>query len=325
MAKAKIVGELGEQELLLPALVNEALAANDRAKYLMSLLQAAREHASQPELTATDLRQERLACGVEQSDLDTVASRCHMEGADVYFLLEVRRIFDGLIDNVRRMLAPFQARPCDSLTKGAAAAKFEQRLQALLSQTPALADDRISRAFINRLTFGQRDDGDSLHVLVMDLHKELNGLQKQLATEAINGALVYGLRDEDRSLVEAFMSGVNQTRELKFDHPGLSTTATRSGPRLIIQNDLGLTEAHVLIVHVEEKRVTLTYTDIHIERLDFFQGLFDRFAVEWQDTVSRRATEQRGDLYHLCVGTYTSPDQAELLAYLTFLGSRLVF
>ena len=40
--------ELGEQELLLPALVNEALAANDRAKYLMTLLQVARSTPTIP-------------------------------------------------------------------------------------------------------------------------------------------------------------------------------------------------------------------------------------------------------------------------------------
>ena len=40
--KTKMVGELGEQALLLPSLVNEALSANDRAKYLMTLIQAAK-------------------------------------------------------------------------------------------------------------------------------------------------------------------------------------------------------------------------------------------------------------------------------------------
>ena len=58
----------------------------------------------------------------------------------------------------------------------------------------------------------------------------------------------------------------------------------------MIQNDIGMTDAHVLVVHVEALRVTLTYTAIHIERLVFFQNLFERFGVRWQDTVSRRAT-----------------------------------
>ena len=69
------------------------------------------------------------------------------------------------------------------------------------------------------------------------------------------------------------MAEVNRTRGLKFDHPGLGTTATRSGHRLVIQNDIGMTEAHVLIIHVEGMQVTLTYTDIHIETAGLFQHL----------------------------------------------------
>jgi uncharacterized protein Yka (UPF0111/DUF47 family) len=121
------------------------------------------------------------------------------------------------------------------------------------------------------------------------------------------------------------MAGVNHTRALKFDHPGLDTTATRSGDQLVIQNDIGLTAAHVMVVHVAGARITITYTDVHIERLLFFQGLFDLFAVEWRDTVSRRAVGLGEDLYHLCLGTYTARDPADRLAYLTHLGSRLVF
>jgi hypothetical protein len=141
----------------------------------------------------------------------------------------------------------------------------------------------------------------------------------------IDGAHVYGVAAEDRPLIAAFMKGVSRTRALKFDHPGLGTTATRDGGRLVLQNDIGLTDAHVLVVRVEGRRVTLTYTDVHIERLVFFQNLFERFGVSWADTVSRRATGLEEDLYHLSVGTYEAPDPAALLTYLTFLGSRLVF
>ena len=38
---------------------------------------------------------------------------------------------------------------------------------------------------------------------------------------------------------------------LEFKHPRLGITATRSGPRLIIQNDIGTTDAHVVVIHVE--------------------------------------------------------------------------
>lgn len=40
-----IIGNLGEEQLLLPSRINAALAANGRAKYLLTLLQTARYRA----------------------------------------------------------------------------------------------------------------------------------------------------------------------------------------------------------------------------------------------------------------------------------------
>jgi uncharacterized protein Yka (UPF0111/DUF47 family) len=322
MSKAKIVGELGEEALLLPALVNEGLAANDRAKYRMTLLQAAREHADHPDRKTSDLKRERLAAGEPDAELDAVVGRSRRADPDRYHIHCGRRVCETLVEDVRRMLAPLLATVGED---GRKAAEYEERLKAILARTPVPAADHLPGSTIDQLTSGSRKAGDSLHLLVMDLHKELNRLQKRLATETIAGASVYGIADADRPLVAAFMDGLNRTRELKFDHPGLGTTATRSGGRLVVQNDIGLTAAHVLVVHVEGDRVTITYTDVHIERLLFFQGLFDRFAVRWQDTVSRRAADLSEDLYHLCLGTYAARDPADLLAYLTHLGSRLVF
>jgi hypothetical protein len=159
----------------------------------------------------------------------------------------------------------------------------------------------------------------------MDLHKELNGLHQQIASESIDGASVYGVEEKDRPLIAAFMAGVNRTKALKFDHPGLGTTATRSGGKLVIQNDIGTTDAHVLVVHVEPPKVTLTHTDVHLQRLLFFQSMFSRYAVQWEDTRSKRAGRLQDELYHLCVGTYIVRNDPELEEYLRFLGSRLVF
>ncbi|MCI0701593.1 MAG: hypothetical protein L0241_10970 [Planctomycetia bacterium] len=325
MSKAQIIGELGERALLLPALVNEGLTANDRAKYRMTLLQSAREHADHPHRKTSDLKRERLAANEPDAELDAVVNRSRKEDRDTYSIHRGRQICEALVEDVRRMLAPLRAIGNGEARNKHTATDYEKRLNAILAQTPPPANDHISRTTIDRLTSGSRTEGDSLHLLVMDLHKELNKLQKRLATETIAGASVYGIEDEDRPLIAAFMAGLNRTRELKFDHPGLGTTATRSNGRLVIQNDIGVTAAHVLVIHVEADRVTLTYTDVHIERVLFFQSLFERFAVHWQDTVSKRAAGLGEDLYHLCLGTYTAQSPAERLAYLTHLGSRLVF
>ena len=47
------------------------------------------------------------------------------------------------------------------------------------------------------------------------------------------------------------MCGLESTRKLKIDHPGLGTTATRSAARLTIQNDIGETDAPKGVVCVD--------------------------------------------------------------------------
>ena len=127
---------------------------------------------------------------------------------------------------------------------------------------------------IDAMTSGARGAGDSLHLVVMDAHRAINKLQAATALETLAGAHVHGLSPPSRRLVAAFMEGLNRTAPLKFNHPGLGTTATEHAGRLLIQNDIGTTDAHVLVIRVDGLAVTLTYTDVHRARLKFFQGLF---------------------------------------------------
>ena len=119
----------------------------------------------------------------------------------------------------------------------------------------------------------------------MDSHKVLNRLGKELSNEKIDGASVYGIKQEDKELIAAFMSGVNRTAPLKLDHPGLDTTATRLHDNLIIQNDIGETDAHVFILSVTPRRVELTYTDVHEKRSTFFRSMLDGLGVTWKATT----------------------------------------
>jgi uncharacterized protein Yka (UPF0111/DUF47 family) len=320
--KTTIVDELGERELLLPELINEALAANDRAKYFMTLLQTARHWADDPGNGASNLKQERLACGVSVSDYDTVVERSRKLGPNVYEIPESAHIETEIVDNIRRMLAPLQveeAIPSVNVTE------YERRLASLTQDNELPAENQMLPTRIDRITSGQRNKHDSLHLLVMDLHKELNRLQQQIASESIHGASVYGIEEADRRWIAAFMTGLQETAMLKFDHPGLGTTATRTGKRLVLQNDIGTTDAHVLVVHVEPPTATVVYTDVHIERLVFFQTMLKNVAVHWEDLRSRRSAKLQGGLYHLCRGIYTAANEEDLEAYLRFLGSRVVF
>ena len=320
--KEQIVAELGE--VLLPNLVNQALVANDRAKYFLTLLQTARQRADHPEDEWTNLQSERTACGIEDTTLDQIVPQSRHETAAQYFVPGVGQLHQQLWDQLKTMVVPVAA--ADGLPNtSATAGEYVRRLDALADRIPAFEHDLISGDYIDEVTSAQPASGDSLHVLVMNLHQELNRLQRLIAAESIDGAGVYGVTDGDRPLIAAFMRGVNRTRRLKFDHPGLETTATRTQQQLVIQNDIGTTDAHVLVIRVTESDVKLTYTDVHLPRLIFFQNLFQRFSVQWEDTRSRRSEKLTESLYHLCVGTFVATKDCSRRDYLEFLGSRLVF
>jgi hypothetical protein len=242
--KRSIVKELGEEELLLPGLVNSALTANDRIKYYFTLLQTAREKADNPQMEFPSLKTERENAEEEDAKLDRVVSEALKEGPDTYAIPFTEEILSRIWSCIDEMLKPLL------VAGGTEGTEFEARLEGLkLSVTepetgfPAGETGLLKGYFIRLLTSGDREKGDSLHILVMDIHKALNGMQEELAVEDIDGAKVYLVSAEDRELIIAFMSGINRTFPLKFEHPGLGTTATRTAGKLVIQNDIGETES----------------------------------------------------------------------------------
>ena len=107
----------------------------------------------------------------------------------------------------------------------------ESRLAAIRKFAPLGNSDDLELRQVTRLTGISDRDGDSLHRLVMDLHKALNRLAASHADEILAGAHVSGLLPDDRPAVEAFMRGVEATGKLKFGHPGLATTEYRRSRR----------------------------------------------------------------------------------------------
>lgn len=317
--KTRIIDALGEPRLLLPSLLADALAANDRAKYYLSLLQAARLHASHPGHASATLQTERTAAGIADESLDELPTRSEQLDTGLFRIPEAETLCQHIAADLDVMLEPIRNSGLEAATA------LSARLAALNAQAWCDSHDTLSSNQIDRLASADRDTGDSAHLLVMDLHKALNLLQARIATEDIDDAAAYDIDPADRPLIAAFMRGVNSTRPLKFEHPGLGTTATRSGVRLILQNDIGTTDAHVLVVHVEARCVTLTYTDVHIQRLSFFQSLFDHWAVSWDDTRSHTDRDMEDGIYHVSIGKFTANNEAGLGDYLHFLGSRLVF
>ena len=325
-AKTRIVDILGETALVLPAVVGGAVAANERAKYVLSLLQVAANHADNPDAALVSLRAEREACGIAEPTLDGVVAHAESDGKGGYFIEQMPRLLDILAAALHDLLAPLaivaRASPQDRDLYDAQ----KRRLEALLKSLPPLGDGVISGETIADLTSGRPRSGDEVHLLVMDLHKELNRLIAAIAEETIAGAHAYGIEDADRPRIAAFMAGLQRTAPLKFDHPGLDTTAARGHGALVIQNDIGETKAHVVVIRVAGLAVTLTYTDIHAQRLRFLQSMLDSSGVAWEELCSRQAAGLGdSDLFYMAVGTFTAPDEAALCGFLDRLGSRIVF
>ncbi|MGZ5268424.1 MAG: phosphate transport regulator, partial [Caldimonas sp.] len=207
-----------------------------------------------------------------------------------------------------------------------AGADLHGRVARWLEWLRSLPADRLGDAQIESLTHGHHGRSDSLHLLVMDLHKQINRLSGELASEIIDGANAWELQARDRPRVAAFMRGLNRTAVLKFDHPGLDTAATRDGDRLLLQNDIGTNDAHVLVLQVVERAITLTYSDLHRLRFAFFQSLLEPFKAEWSGLESRASADlNQGEAYTVGTARFDCADDAAVEATLEGIGSRIVF
>lgn len=319
VGKLAIVEALGESALLLPSRLSAALAANDRLKIRLSLLQEASARAAGAR-GGPDFAAERRAVGLDDRDFGELLAGAQALDEQNFCAPGAAKLAEGFGPDLDAMLAPL------SLAGAEDAAPLHARLEALRPALPSFPADRIDERDIRALASARRDGPDSLHLLVMDLHRALNRLAAATAVEEISGAQCSGLDDFSRDRVRAFMRGLNRTKILAFGHPGLDATAGMSGRRLIIQNDIGTTDAHVLVVHVEDLTATVTYTDVHRARAKFFIGQFARFPVEWSPLAEKsRRDLAEGEIFYLINARLDAQSPEKLDAFLEFLGSRLVF
>jgi uncharacterized protein Yka (UPF0111/DUF47 family) len=318
MKKSQAVESLGKHRLMLPAWVRAALAANDRLKVYLTVLQAAATHAAHPKRDLPDLAKEIAATGMGASWLhDVVVTTTQID--EELLIPELARLIKGLADDLETM-----ARPVLETTP--ASAEPHTRVEHWMAWLASLPADRLNDQQLKGLTHGRRSGPDSLHLLVMDLHKQINHLSGELASEVIDGANVWELLPEDRQRVAAFMRGLNRTAQLKFDHPGLETAATRDGDRLLLQNDIGTNDAHVLVLQVSAQAISLTYSDLHRVRLEFFQSQLAPFGAQWSALESRTSADlNEGAAYSVATALFDCPNEAALQAALEGIGSRIVF
>ena len=318
--KSEIIERLGQFDLLLPSRIAEGLAANDRVKVRLSVLQAAAHRAREPKSARFDLTGECRAAGIDAVALETLVNRASITVGERISAPGLGSLGTAIWDDVATMIRAVKA------GDPAQGDKATARLAAIQASVSFGSSDDVELAEIARLTGLSDGDGDSLHRLVMDLHKSLNRLTAAHAEEVLAGAHVYALLPEDRPAVEAFMRGVAATEKLKFGHPGLATTATRAGGRLSIQNDIGETDAHVVVIAVDPDAATITYTDVHLARAKFFTGLFRNFPVQWSGLERKSATGLGDDgAFYLVTGRYPFESGIGRDAFLETIGASLVF
>lgn len=318
MKKAEALASLGHRRLMLPVWVKAALSANDRLKVELTVLQAAASHATHPGQEVQDFDREIAAAGLRVDWLREIAASARRVDGEL-FIPELKRLIAAMTEDLEIMARPVLETEPD-------AGQLHRRVQLSLEGLRALPDDRLGDEQIEQLTRGRRGEDDSLHLLIMDLHKRLNKLAAELASEVVDGANVWDLLPRDHARVAAFMRGLNRTSALKFDHPGLDTAATRDGDRLLIQNDIGTNDAHVLVLQVIGQAITLTYSDLHRTRFGFFQSVLEPFGAKWTSPELHTSGDLNGGAA-FSVGTaqFDCADDAELDAALEGIGEHVVF
>ncbi|BBK40072.1 hypothetical protein STVA_00920 [Allostella vacuolata] len=319
MEKANVVATLGQPKLLLPARINAALAANDRLKFALTLLQAAAAHGADGTVPLVDLRRDYAAARIDAPWMLEMQGAAWSEGGRLH-LADLPRLGGRISEDIRTMARPLQ----DS--GDAAHQPLLARVDRWVGWLDQLNAGTLDEAQMTALTGGRRGGDDTLHILVMDLHKRLNRLAAGMSEDTVEGAQVWQIEAADRPRIAAFMRGLNRTRGLKFDHPGLDTAATRDGRRLLIQNDIGTNDVHVLVIQVEDLAITLTYSDLHESRFAFFRDLLSEIGAQWSSAGARRSAGLNADAEYV-VGTarFDCTDLAGLDGALEGIGARIVF
>lgn len=320
MEKTAVVESLGQDALLLPARITQALQANDRLKLALTLLQAAGAHASQPQAALADFTREIGVAGISQPDLvewlRDLPAQASLHGTELE-LPGWSRLAAMLRTDLQVM--------ADPLLRAPPGAELASRIAAWLARLAALPPTRIGLDVLATLTHGDPAAGDSLHLLVMDMHRQLNALFATMALQDVDGAQTWGLDEPQERRVQAFMRGIHRTQGLKLDHPGLGTVATADGPALLIQNDIGTNDVHVLVVKVEALRLTLTYSDLHAQRLQFFREVVAPVGFQWSISREAHSGLNLGRTYVLGVAIVDVPNDDAMCSALELLASRIVF
>ena len=255
--KNKILFDLGEKRIVLPDLLKEGIVANDRVKYYFTLLQNSKIKILNRKDVTKGLLEERERLKISEVVSDAILENCNLIRENTIYMPGVQRILKEIHKCIKTMLKPLEL-----MEQTERFEEYTSRFSLMQGILLSNYNDIINFEVIDSIVSADRSIKDTPHLLVMDLHKELNNLLSLITLESIDGANVFDIKEQNRFIIQSFMKGINRTAKLKFDHPGLGTTATQIGDKIVIQNDIGETDAHVIVISIEGNIINITYITI---------------------------------------------------------------
>ena len=165
--KAGILEQIGERSLLLPELINQGLAANDRLKFYLTLLQTAYAHASSAGGQLPDLRNEREAAGIADETLDAVVGNSRMLSPTVVHIPGAGAILERIFADVRQMLEPVATAAAMHVELAERSSIYARRLNERVARAPTATDDQITSSVIETFTRLTSNGHDTINQIVM--------------------------------------------------------------------------------------------------------------------------------------------------------------
>lgn len=172
VAKTQIMERLGERAVLLPTLIEGGVAANDRLKIRLSLLQEAAAQASHPGRDAPSMERELRAVGLTDSSYGATVSGAQPIDADTFVAPGAERLAVGIAGYLTAMMESIE------VAETADATRLRARLESVLKALPSFKDDRVAHAQVKELASASSGGADTLHLLVTDLHRELKSCSR---------------------------------------------------------------------------------------------------------------------------------------------------
>ena len=161
--KSQIIERLGQTDILMPSLIAEGLAANDRVKARLSVLQAAGRRARDPRGVRFDLANECRAVGIDPVAMETLVNGASPLAGERITAPGLGNLGTAIWDDVATMVRAVKA---GDAAQGDIAL---ERLSAIKGAASPEASDTIELAQITRLTGLSDGNGNSLHRLVMEI------------------------------------------------------------------------------------------------------------------------------------------------------------